>query len=131
MAVRIAQIDHVVVRVRDMDRMLRFYTDVLGCHEERRLESIGLVQLRAGASLIDLMQRRDAGEGPGHNMDHFAVRIDPFDEASLRDHLAAHGVAAGRVESRYGAEGTGPSLYIEDPEGNTVELKGPPVDPGV
>ena len=129
MAIRIAQIDHVVVRVSDMDRMLRFYTDVLGCHEERRLEAIGLVQLRAGASLIDLMARRDAGEGPGHNMDHFAVRIDPFDEAALRDHLAAHGVAAGRVESRYGAEGTGPSLYIEDPEGNTVELKGPPADP--
>lgn len=130
MVIRIAQLDHVVLRVADMDRMLRFYIDVLGCHEERRLASIGLVQLRAGASLIDLMEKSDSEQGPGHNMDHFAVRIDPFDEASLRAHLVAHGVAAGSVESRYGAEGTGPSLYIEDPEGNTVELKGPPVGSG-
>ena len=58
-------------------------------------------------------------------MDHFALRIEPFDEAAIRAHLASHGIEAGKVATRYGAEGDGPSLYIDDPDGNTVEIKGP------
>ena len=117
-------LDHVVLRVADLDRAIRFYTDVLGCREERRVDSFNLVQLRAGASLIDLILAEDP-PGAG-NMDHFALRIDPFDEAALRRHLDAHGVEVGEVARRYGAEGNGPSMYIADPDGNTVELKGPP-----
>ncbi len=116
-------LDHVVLRVADMERAIDFYGRVLGCREERRVERIGLVQLRAGAALIDLVPASDV---TGRNMDHFALRIEPFDAAALRDHLAANGVDAGAVEIRYGAEGMGPSLYIRDPDGNTVELKGPP-----
>ena len=72
-----------------------------------------------------------AGPGPeGRNMDHFCLTIEPFDEAALRAHLADHGIAAGAVKKRYGAEGEGPSLYITDPDGNTVELKGPPFKRG-
>ena len=125
MAFSIKQLDHVVLCVSDMDRALRFYCDVLGCAEERRVDAIDLVQLRAGASLIDLMlkQARPADAPP--NMDHVALRIDPFDEAAIRAHLQGHGVEAGEVVSRYGAEGNGPSIYIEDPDGNVVELKGP------
>ncbi len=119
-------LDHVVLRVADLDRALRFYCEVLGCTEERRLESIGLVQLRAGASLIDLVTADGAPEVAGGNMDHFCLRIEPFDEAALRAHLAAHSVEVGEVARRYGAEGHGPSLYRQDPDGNTVELKGPP-----
>ncbi len=119
-------LDHVVLRVADVDRALRFYCEVLGCSEERRLESIGLVQLRAGAALIDLVPAEGAPEVAGGNMDHFCLRIDPFDEAELRAHLTAHGVEVGEVARRYGAEGHGPSLYLQDPDGNTVELKGPP-----
>ncbi len=119
-------LDHVVLRVADLDRAVRFYCEVLGCTEERRLESIGLVQLRAGASLIDLVQAKGAPEVAGGNMDHFCLRIEPFDEAAIRSHLATHGVEAGEVARRYGAEGHGPSLYLQDPDGNTVELKGPP-----
>lgn len=126
MSLKIQQLDHVVVYVTDMDRALRFYTEVLGCVTERRAESIGLVQLRAGASLIDLLPTKPGSAAGGRNMDHLAVRIEPFDEPSLRDHLARHGVEAGEVVSRYGAEGSGPSLYIDDPDGNTIELKGPP-----
>jgi glyoxylase I family protein len=124
--ITIRNIDHVVIRTADMDRALGFYCGVLGCREERRVESIGLVQLRAGASMIDLMDAatNPPPKGPG-NMDHFAVRVEPFDEAAIRAHLAAHGVDAGKVESRVGAEGNGPSMYIKDPDGNTVELKGP------
>ncbi len=119
-------LDHVVLRVADIDRAIRFYCEVLGCAEERRVESIGLVQLRAGAALIDLVPAESAPAIGAGNMDHFALRIDPFDEADLRAHLTAHGVEVGEVARRYGAEGHGPSLYLQDPDGNTVELKGPP-----
>ncbi len=126
MSITIKGLDHVVLRVADLDRAIHFYCEVLGCTEERRLESIGLVQLRAGASLIDLVLAEGAPEVAGGNMDHFCLRIEPFDEAAIRSHLATHGVEAGEVARRYGAEGHGPSLYLQDPDGNTVELKGPP-----
>jgi catechol 2,3-dioxygenase-like lactoylglutathione lyase family enzyme len=132
--ISIAGIDHLVLRVVDLDTMLRFYTDVLGCTIERRQDNIGLVQLRAGASLIDLVPvtgtlGRAGGAAPGaegRNLDHFCLRVEPFDEVSIRAHLDRFSVKAGPVESRYGAEGLGPSIYLADPEGNTVELKGPP-----
>jgi glyoxylase I family protein len=134
--IRPRAIDHLVLRIVDLDRMLRFYVDVLGCTLERRQDALGLVQLRAGHSLIDLVPvdgplGRAGGTPPGpqgRNLDHFCLRVEPFEEAALRAHLAAHGVAAGAVEQRYGAEGEGPSLYVTDPEGNVVELKGPPAD---
>ncbi len=119
-------LDHVVLRVADVERAVRFYCEVLGCSEERRLGSIGLVQLRAGAALIDLVPAAGTLEVARGNMDHFCLRIEPFDEAQLRAHLAGHGVEVGEVARRYGAEGHGPSLYLQDPDGNTVELKGPP-----
>jgi glyoxylase I family protein len=130
----IRDIDHLVLRVVDLDRMLRFYSDALGCPVEKRQEDLGLIQLRAGRSLIDLVpvsgKLGKAGGAPpgaeGRNLDHFCLRVEPFDEAAIRRHLAAHGIEAGPVESRYGAEGTGPSIYVTDPEGNVVELKGPP-----
>ncbi len=126
MTFAIKGLDHVVLRVADLDRAIRFYCEVLGCTEERRVESIDLVQLRAGAALIDLIAAAGAPAPGAGNMDHFALRIAPFDEADLRAHLDSHGVAVGELATRYGAEGSGPSLYIQDPDGNTVELKGPP-----
>lgn len=127
-------LDHLVLRVVDLESMLGFYVDTLGCTVERRQDEIGLVQLRAGRSLIDLVPvtgklGRLGGAAPGtegRNLDHFCLRVEPFDEAAIRTHLAAHGADAGRTESRYGAEGEGPSLYLADPEGNVIELKGPP-----
>lgn len=132
--IAIREIDHIVLRVASLERMLAFYCDVLGCYVERRQDEIGLVQLRAGSAMLDLVPLdgklgKAGGAGPGRegrNVDHFCFRVEPFDEAAIRAHLAAHGVEAGPVESRYGAEGEGPSIYIEDPERNTVELKGPP-----
>lgn len=132
--IRLREIDHLVLRVVDLDRMLRFYCDVLGCSIERRQEAIGLVQLRAGRSLLDLVPvsgelGRAGGAAPGkegRNLDHFCFRVEPFDEAAIREHLAAHHVQAGPLATRYGAEGAGPSIYLSDPEGNVVELKGPP-----
>lgn len=131
--IRIREIDHLVLRVIDLDRMLRFYGDVLGCTIERRQDSIGLVQLRAGRSLVDLVpvdgSLGQAGGAPpsneGRNLDHFCLRVEPFDEAGIRRELERHGIQAGPLEIRNGAEGEGPSIYIHDPEGNVVELKGP------
>jgi len=152
---QILGIDHVVLRVHDMPRMLRFYTEVLGCMVERELKESGLVQLRAGQSLIDLIpadrgiadihrnNSQSAGrieaaneslsgsaertQGfAGRNMDHFCVRIEPFDHSALITHLIKHGVVPGEMRTRYGADGYGASLYVNDPEGNVVELKGPP-----
>jgi catechol 2,3-dioxygenase-like lactoylglutathione lyase family enzyme len=127
-------LDHVVLRVKDVERMVRFYHDVLTCRVERSRPEIGLTQLRAGRSLIDLVAveselGRRGGAAPGsdaRNMDHFCLRIEPFEPDVLARHLADHGVAVGEVRTRYGAEGNGPSLYLTDPEGNVVELKGPP-----
>ena len=59
-------------------------------------------------------------------MDHFALRLQSFDIKAISAHLSAHGIDCGEVVNRYGAEGRGPSVYISDPDGNTVELKGPP-----
>jgi glyoxylase I family protein len=130
----IRQIDHIVLRVRDVTAMMDFYTRVLGCTLERIQEELGLYQLRAGSSLIDLIPvdgalGRPGGAAPGptgRNLDHLCLRIEPFDEATLRDYLRDKGVELGEVVSRYGAEGEGPSAYLSDPEGNVVELKGPP-----
>jgi|TARA_R110002072_G_scaffold106760_11_gene233060 catechol 2,3-dioxygenase-like lactoylglutathione lyase family enzyme len=119
-------LDHLVLVVDDLELAVDFYVDVLGCRVERRVERIGLVQLRAGDSLIDLQQRKPDDALEGRNLDHFALRIEPFEAAALRAHLSDHGVAAGEVGERYGAQGTGPSLYLQDPEGNVIELKGPP-----
>jgi len=131
---RIRDIDHVVLRVIDLERSLRFYREVLGCTVEVRNDAIGLIQLRAGRSLIDLVPvdgrlGRMGGAPPGRegrNVDHFCLRIEPFDGPAILDDLARHGVEAGGIEMRNGAEGVGPSIYIKDPDGNTVELKGPP-----
>lgn len=132
--IRVREIDHLVLRVADSVRMIAFYRDVLGCAIARRQDEIGLIQLAAGRSLIDLVdvagklgRMGGAAPGPeGRNLDHLCLRVEPFDEAAIRAHLARHGVAAGETASRFGAEGEGPSIYISDPEGNTVELKGPP-----
>lgn len=132
--INILRLDHVVLRVTEFDAVLSFYRDVLGCPPEVMREDIGLYQLRAGDSLIDIVdvngplgQQHPLPPAAGApNMDHLCVQVDPWDEHAIRAHLHAHGIECGDVESRYGAAGMGPSLYICDPAGNTVELKGPP-----
>jgi glyoxylase I family protein len=133
MKIHIREIDHVVIRVADLDSITRFYCDVLGCSLEKEQRDIGLIQLRAGRSLIDLLKvgakidRPDSGTpGEGRNMDHLCLRVEGFDGEALKAHLQERGVRIGELGVRYGADGFGPSLYLFDPEGNMVELKGPP-----
>lgn len=125
--------DHIVLRVRDKDRMLGFYVDVLGLSVDRDRPELGLTHVRAGPQMIDLVTLdgplgKTGGAAPGQegrNLDHFALQVRPFDEAAIRRHLAAHDVDIVEEGQRYGADGDGFSLYVRDPEGNTVELKGP------
>ena len=124
--IRIREIDHVVLRTTDAPRLRAFYCDVLGCTVEKIQPQFGLTQLRAGRSLIDVVETKESTEGGVRNMDHFCLRIEPFDGEAIRAFLRAQGVDPGSVETRYGAEGLGPSIYVSDPDGNTVELKGPP-----
>ena len=132
--VEVLGLDHVVLRVADIEASLDWYKRVLGCTVERRIESFGLYQLRAGANLIDLVPvaskaGKPGGGAPGktrRNMEHFALRLAAFDETKLRRYLKRRGVEAGETARRYGTDGHGPSLYLTDPDGNTVELKGPP-----
>ena len=124
-------IDHIVLRVADLDRMLAFYRGVLGCAVDKEQPELGLTQLRAGRSIIDLVTLdgeigRKGGAGPGvegRNLDHFCLTIAPYDETALIPSLAERGVEVLEAGLRYGAEGEGPSLYVRDPEGNLVELK--------
>lgn len=128
------RLDHVVLRARDSARLIAFYRDVLGCRVEREVAELGLTQLRAGEALIDIVgadgELGQAGgaapqAGSGHNVDHVCLRVEPFEPDRIARHLERHGIAASGVRRVYGAEGFGPSLYLDDPEGNTLELKGP------
>ena len=129
---RILGLDHVVLRAGDPGALERFYVDVLGCTVEKRQPAISLTQLRAGRTLIDIVPAGEAGPaageqaGRGANLDHLCLRIEPFDAAALQAHFKASGYDCGEEKSRFGADGQGPSVYLTDPEGNGVELKGPP-----
>jgi glyoxylase I family protein len=123
MTFHVERIDHVVLRVRDQPAMVRFYEQALGFKVERRLERISLVQLRAGASLLDLVPAERATDAP--NMHHLCFRVEPFDRDAIVTRLAPFNISVGETVERYGAEGTGPSVYFHDPEGNQIELKGP------
>jgi glyoxylase I family protein len=114
-------IDHVVLRVVDIEIMRRFYCEVLGATHVAYRPEFGMSHLRVGAAMIDLV----IGERSGCNMDHLCLRVEPFDQAGIVAHLEKHGVKVGDIRERFGAEGNGVSVYLTDPEGNQVELKGP------
>lgn len=130
--INLTQIDHVVLRVVDLEKMVSFYQDVFGCNLERGPGDLGLAQLRAGLSLIDLVDAsgplgQKSGAPPDHgapNLDHLCLQVDPWDEATIVRHLEQHQVDFDQAAPRYGATGVGPSIYLRDPEGNMVELKG-------
>ncbi|WP_286237466.1 VOC family protein [Neptuniibacter halophilus] len=117
----IQQLDHIVINTQDLDSSLAFYTDILGCELVRVIQEPALYQLRAGSALIDIQPVTEVAR-PG-NMDHFCLQIKPFEPDALLAYMREHGVPCGQPEERYGATGFGQSVYIEDPEGNRIELK--------
>ncbi len=129
---RIIDIDHVVLRVSDLERMIDFYCRILGCSVEWRRPDLGLVHLRAGSAMIDLvpvdgMLGQKGGAAPGRegrNMDHVCLRVQPFDVDAIVTHLQGQGARVGEIRPRFGAQGEGVSIYVYDPEDNLVELKG-------
>ena len=129
--IEVKAIDHIVLRTSNLGAMLNFYCDVLNCSVERELEELGLVQLRAGSALIDIVPvdselGRAGGKAPsqdGRNLDHFCLKIGLVTKAELVAYLSNNSVAVSEFSERYGAEGFGDSVYINDPEGNVVELK--------
>lgn len=122
-------LDHVVLRVNDLERSSNFYENILGCGLERELPELGLYQYRAGRQIIDLVPvgSKLGGSNPvnqaAKNLDHFCLTISPFNENEIRAFLAGHGIECSETLERYGAEGFGRSVYVEDPDGNIVELK--------
>ena len=134
MLFQLLRLDNIVLRCSSLPPMLAFYQQLLGCTLERSLPDLGLYQLRAGQQLIDLISvdgalGQEGGAAPstqGHNLAHFCLRIEPYDVASLTVFFTSHHISVSNSEQRYGADGFGPSLYIRDPMGNTIELKGPP-----
>ena len=121
---KIAELDHVVLRCRDQKRSFEFYTALLGLKEERRIEQIGLIQLRAGNSMIDLVPAPEDKTESGRNLDHFCLGVETPDFNSLIEYLRQKSVEIiGEPALRYGARGMGRSVYIRDPEGNVIELK--------
>ncbi|HVN90720.1 MAG TPA: VOC family protein [Candidatus Binataceae bacterium] len=121
---KVAELDHVVLRCRDQARALDFYTRIIGLHEERRVEHIGLIQLRAGTSLVDLIPAKEPRVEAGANVDHYCLGLDTKDLDATIAYLKSQGVELlSEPTTRYGARGNGLSIYIRDPEGNVVELK--------
>jgi len=131
--IKLREIDHVVLRVKDIEAMRRFYCDVLGAEHVIYRPKYGMSHLRVGTSMIDFVEvdgpigkAGGAAAGKeGRNMDHLCLRVDPFDQEAIVEHLRRHGAPVGKISPRFGAEGNGVSIYLTDPEGNTVELKGP------
>jgi glyoxylase I family protein len=128
----ILAIDHIVLRTTKLDEMLGFYTNVLNCAIERETEiETGLTQLRAGSALIDLVvvDSKLGALGGGaptkteQKVDHFCLQIKPIPEQEIIKYLEHNEIKVGEFESRYGAQGEGSSIYIQDPEGNIVELR--------
>ena len=124
MLMHISGIDHVVIKVADLDRSIRFYCEVLGCTLDWRRDEIGLAHLRVGASFIDLLACETLPPDAIRNMDHLCLTVADFDAEKVRQHLLDHGVATGPAAERYGASGLGLSVYLADPDGNGLELRG-------
>ena len=106
---KVAELDHVVLSCRNLEQALDFYTRILGLTEERRIAQLGLVQLRAGRSMIDLVPAKAGRAERGLNVDHFCLGVEAQDLNAAAVYLRARGM--------------GKSIYVRDPEGNVIELK--------
>lgn len=117
-------LDHIVLNTSNSTAMVDFYCNILGCHVEKIQEEIGLIQLRAGDSLIDLFKSTEnLSQSKVKNLNHFCLRVDPFIDEELKEYFTKNKIPILEYGKRYGAQGVGYSIYIHDPDDNTIELK--------
>ena len=133
--IRITELDHIVLNVKDIDRALAFYSEVLGLKAERvdefRAGKIGFPSVRINEhTIIDLSISKapvalpkSEGKTQG-NLNHFCLVVDKEDFTGIVDYLKAHNVTVvqGPI-SRWGARGRATSVYFLDPDGNEVEIR--------
>ncbi len=124
---RVKAFDHLVLNVRDVERALEFYAGTLGLEEERvaewRAGKAPFPSVRVNESTIIDLVHRPRGES---NVDHICLVVDPVDWQQVID-SGVFAVLEGPV-SRFGARGVAQSVYVRDPDGNTVELRWYPQD---
>ncbi|MFF1375037.1 VOC family protein [Streptomyces sp. NPDC058308] len=127
---RVIAFDHLVLNVADIERSLAFYTGPLGLEpvrvEEWRAGKVPFPSVRVSpTTIIDLITGPD-GERQGSNVDHICLVVEPLDWQQVID-SGVFTVVDGPGE-RFGARGTALSLYVQDPDGNTIELRWYPQD---
>jgi glyoxylase I family protein len=133
--IKVIELDHIVLNVSDIDRSLKFYTEVLGLQAERLDEfkegKVGFPSVRINTdTIIDLFPFRGSenkakpGEKPQGNLNHFCMVVDREDFSGIVDYLGRHKIAVreGPI-SRWGARGRATSVYFLDPDGNEVEIR--------
>ncbi len=129
--VKITEMDHIVLRVKDVDVALKFYTETLGLKPERieqwRAGEVRFPSARLNAdTIIDFFasDQEPGGREGSRNQDHFCMVIEPRDMDELKAQFEAIGVdiQAGPGK-RWGSHGDGISLYVYDPDDNVVELR--------
>ena len=119
----IKSIDHIVLRTDRFEKMLKFYCNVLGGTVEKEQPALRLTQIRMGDNLVDLVEVDNPLVENNPNLDHFCLRISPFDLETLTKYLEQHNITITEQGMRYGAQGMGYSIYIKDPQGNGIELR--------
>ena len=129
---KIVELDHIVIRFKDVERAIQFYTGVLGLEPHRvdewRAGELPFPCARINSNtLIDLKPWPDeepVGDGR-RNLDHYCLVLEPTDMAQLSEDLRKQGVTVTSDEpvQRSGARGNATSIYIKDWEGNQIELR--------
>ncbi|MGW3014274.1 VOC family protein [Streptomyces sp. NPDC001219] len=119
---RVIAFDHLVLNVSDIERSLDFYCGSLGLEPVRvdgwRAGEVPFPSVRVSPdTIIDLMQ----GPREGSNVDHLCLVVEPLDWQEVID--SGEFTVADGPGPRFGARGMGQSLYVSDPDGNTVELR--------
>jgi glyoxylase I family protein len=129
--IKITELDHIVLNVSDIDRSLRFYTEVLGLESERldafRAGKVGFPSVRINqGTVIDLFPAKDDGGGAEvkRNLNHFCLVVGKENFTGIVDFLTDRQIAIreGPV-SRWGARGQATSVYFHDPDGNQIEIR--------